>query len=283
MAVYPNNRYMLRSPGRHFGPATGLGVFGRGRSDQMNRFVGGTYAPTASTPDGYGVAGWVPSIKAGSMGGYAFVDVVAAGDILQGGPMAGSATVTITPGDWDLSLTIGMSGTSTIELTTANWNLAGVIGMAGTAAVTLTADGWNLGSIIPFGGSSSFGFSGDANLKGLLSMSGESTPFADLSAQSLARAVWEYEIRSTEPAADMLAGAYDNAGGGGGGLTVPQANQLTSVYNNSVTTTPQIDDIVKVHGLDPLNPLVVTASTRKAGDVDQTIVDSSGTVTVTRL
>ena len=67
MALYPNGRYLTRSPGRHFGPSVGLEVYARALGDRLNRFVSDTYARTASTPDGYDVHGTVPAIKAGAM------------------------------------------------------------------------------------------------------------------------------------------------------------------------------------------------------------------------
>lgn len=41
-------------------------------------------------------------------------------------------------------------------------------------------------------------------------------------------------------------------------------------------------DVHRIHGLDPAAPLQVSATQRSAGDIEQTIVDAAGTVTVTR-
>lgn len=188
MAVSPNNSYRTKNPGRYFGPGAGLGLLHRARGDRFNRFVSETYAKTASTPDGYGANVFIPPLKAGGMGASVQLSVSAVGSLLQGGPMEGSAAITLTESVPDLSLTIGMSGTAAIELTTAA-NLAGVIEMDGAATITFSADGANLGSIIPIEGAASFSMTADANLKGLMSMSGESTSFTALSPQSLAAAV----------------------------------------------------------------------------------------------
>ena len=55
----------------------------------------------------------------------------------------------------------------------------------------------------------------------------------------------------------------------GSGLTVEQATMLA--------------DLAKLHGLITGNPLVVTATTRTAGDVSQTINDAGATTTITRV
>lgn len=55
----------------------------------------------------------------------------------------------------------------------------------------------------------------------------------------------------------------------GSGLTADQANMLA--------------DLAKLHGLIVGNPLVVTATTREAGDVSQTIVSTDSATTVTRI
>lgn len=50
-----------------------------------------------------------------------------------------------------------------------------------------------------------------------------------------------------------------------------------------INTVLQIDEVWKIHGLDITNPLNVTASTRSAGIIQQTITDNGGgDVTVTR-
>lgn len=58
-------------------------------------------------------------------------------------------------------------------------------------------------------------------------------------------------------------------GGGGGGLTVAQATQLLEIY--------------ELHGLLVGSPLVVSPTTRVAGDVRQSIVTVGAVTTVTRL
>lgn len=60
--------------------------------------------------------------------------------------------------------------------------------------------------------------------------------------------------------------------------------ELRTVTTGALTTGQAVwlQDLAKIHGLILGTPLVVTPTSRVAGDIAQTIVDSSGTVTVER-
>lgn len=202
MALYPNGRHMSRVAGRHFGGATAaVGGSGAGfdtvlcnqRGNRFNRFVGEEYASTASTPDGYGMQAVVPPLTAGSMAALRrVVDVAGDGaNLLQGGPMDGSASVVSLAGDGGLSLVVSMAGSAAVvTLTGDGMVLSLTIGMGGTGSMTLTGSG-GLSMIVPFDGTGTVAsMSGTSDLRGLLSMEGEWTPFTDLSPQGLAAAVW---------------------------------------------------------------------------------------------
>lgn len=66
-----------------------------------------------------------------------------------------------------------------------------------------------------------------------------------------------------------------NSGGGSGGLTGPQETALNELH-------AMMSELYKIHGLLTGTPLVVGPTTRVAGDISQTVAESSGTVTVTR-
>ena len=190
MAMYPNGRYMSRSPGRHFGVAPGLDVYYRGRGDRFNVFASDVHPKTASSPDGYGAIGLVPAMTAGSMAALVpFADATFTGSLLQGGPMEGTGSIAWTTPDASLSLTTSMTGTATITLAGNNSDLKLVIGMDGTGTLTFTGAG-GLSMIVPFDGAGSFGITGAGDLRGLLSMDGAWTPFSELSPEGLAAAVW---------------------------------------------------------------------------------------------
>ena len=191
MALYPNGRYLTRSPGRHFGPSVGLEVYARALGDRLNRFVSDTYARTASTPDGYDVHGTVPAIKAGAMAArkpFAVVDGSA--NLLNGGPMTATAALCTVSQSGNLSLVVGLSGTATVLTFTGDGaTLSLTIGLDGTASMAFAGSG-ALSLIVPFDGTGSVAsVTGAADLRGVLSMAGGWTPFTDLSPEGLAQAV----------------------------------------------------------------------------------------------
>lgn len=93
----------------------------------------------------------------------------------------------------NLSLVVSLSGESTLTLTSADATLSLTIGLSGEATWTLTPTG-ALGMIVPVSGTAPITLTGTADLKGLLSMSGDSSSFTELSPESLARAVWSEVI-----------------------------------------------------------------------------------------
>ena len=165
MALWPNGRHMTRSTYKGLGVAPGLDARIKSLGDRMNRFIGTSITRTASTPDGYGMRGYVPPIKAGSMSTRTNVlNVSGTSNLLSGGPMTAAATTicTITGDNNTLSMIVSMSSTSSI--------------------VTLTGNNLVLALTI--------GLSGTSDLRGLLSLEGEWTPFTELSPEGLAAAVW---------------------------------------------------------------------------------------------
>lgn len=194
MALWPNARYMTRSTVKGFGMDVGLSPLNKNAGDRMNRFVSESFARNASTPDGYDVHAFVPAIRAGSMSALRPVVAMAEGtcNLLQGGPMEGTGAMTFTVPDSSLSLTVSMAGTAAVvTLTGENMVLALTIGLDGTGTMSLTGTG-GLSMIVPFEGAGNVLTMGPGatDLKGLLSLQGEWTPFTELSPEGLANAVW---------------------------------------------------------------------------------------------
>lgn len=184
---------MTRSTYKGLGTAPGSDAYIKGLGDRMNRFVGESFSRKASTPDGYGLKAHVPAIRAGSMSTRAVVSSgTFTGNALAGGPMSGVAPVcTVTSDNNNLSLIVSMSGTSVVTtLTGDNLQLKLTIGLSGTAEWTLTGTS-SLSMVVPIEGSGNVAsMSGTSDLRGLLSMAGEWTPFTALSPEGLASAVW---------------------------------------------------------------------------------------------
>lgn len=290
MAMYPNGRHMSRSPGRHLGVAPGLDVYFRGRNDRFNQHVGQDRAKTASTPDGYGMAAVVPPKRAGSMSALTpFAEGTFTGALLQGGPMEATGSISWTSDDASLGLVVNMDGTATLTITGNDSSLRLVIGMDGTGSITVTGAG-GLSMIVPFEGSGSFALTGNGDLRGRLDMDGSWTPFSELSPEGLAAAVWQ-AVATTNNEPGTMGAKLNTASSGGVDLNaLAQAvwayatRTLTSSGASGMTPeqAAQLAEIWRIHGLDSNGPLVVTPTSRTAGDVEQTVNTAGATTTVTR-
>jgi hypothetical protein len=190
--MYPNGRHMSLSPYKHFGPGAGLELLFRNRSDSMCRYIGTTWNRTSSSPEGYGLAGLVPAIRSGAMSALVrMLTTTGQSDLLKGGPIEGSGSWTLTGDNLNLGLVISMSGTSEITISGDGNVLKLTTGLDGSGSWTLTGDTTSLSMIIPLNADGSWSLSGISDLRGILSMSGEWTPFSELSPENLARSVWE--------------------------------------------------------------------------------------------
>ena len=203
MATYPNNYRTGAGANpnyRHIGIMAyyvNNSECGTGAGSRLSWHVGdqgGGLSQNASMPDGYGMKTPFPPIKAGSMSAWnkPVADLSLTASLIAGGPMEGAGSVALT-GSSSLSLVVGMEGTAAVAtLTGDGMELKLTIGLDGTGSWTLTGDGALLSMIVPFEGTgdvATFGV-GATNLKGLLSLSGEFTPFTELSPESLAASVW---------------------------------------------------------------------------------------------
>lgn len=214
MATYPNN---YRTGVGFLPNYTFFGIIpyyiynaelGTGAGSRLNTQIGtdgNGFKRTSSAPDGYGMKAPFPPVKAGGIS--AWNDPIAqlsmTGALLQGGPMEGSGSMEFTAPDGSLSLVISMSGNVAIAtLTGDSMVLRMTVGLNGTGAFQLTGTN-NLALIVPFEGAGTvltMG-AGATDLRGLLSMEGEWTPFTELSPEGLANAVWS-----------SLAAQYNDAG-----------------------------------------------------------------------
>lgn len=241
--LYPNGRYLTRSPGRHFGPGVGLELKARNRADRLNRFVSEVYTKTASTPDGYDVHGFVPAIKAGSMSALQSVaQVSGSANLLQGGPMVGNGDMSLTASDASLGLIVSMTGQGTLTWATPDGDLKLVVGLDGLGSFTLTGAG-GLSMIVPFEGAGSFALTGAGDLKGRLSMSGGWTPYTELSPQNLAREVWQ-AVAAQYTDSTTMGGKLNTASSGGVDLAaLAQAVWLYAERTLTGGATPSKEDI----------------------------------------
>jgi hypothetical protein len=205
-----------------------------------------------------------------------FADAAFTGNLLQGGPMVGSGSITWTTPNGNLGLIVSMSGTGAITFTAPNASLRLVVGMNGTGSMTFTGSG-GLSMIVPFDGAGSFGIAGSADLRGRLSMDGSWTPFSELSPENLAAAVWDAVASANNDAGTM--GNKLNSAASGGVDYVALANAVRTELGVELD---RIVEIAKIHGLVVGSDLVVTPTSRTAGSVVQTIVTDATGTTVAR-
>ncbi len=202
MATYPNN---YRTGVGFLPNYTFFGIIpyyvynaelGTGTGSRLNWQIGtdgGGFARTSSAPDGYGMKTPFPPIKAGGISAWndTITNFQMSAALIQGGPMEGTATITIDQAG-GLSMVVGLSGSAAVVTLTGNsMVLRMTVGLTGSGAFQLTGDN-NLALIVPFEGASTVMTMGPGgtDLRERLSMSGEWTPFTDLSPENLAREVW---------------------------------------------------------------------------------------------
>ena len=290
MALYPNGHINAAGYLLNIGSYLPLTQFNAQSRQRINNFS--RLSPTSSHPEGAAprAAAWLP-IKAGGMSGVARIEAQSAGELLQGGPMEGSGSMSFTSDAAGLSLTVSMSGNGLLTWTTPQGVLRLTVGLDGAGSFTLTGTS-GLSMVVPFEGSGSFAMGGTSDLRGRLSMQGQWTPFTELSPQNLAAAVWDAVASQYNDPGTMGARVNSAATGGVDLNALAQAvweyatRTLTSAASGGMTTeqAEQLAEIWRIHGLDPAAPLNVTPTSRSAGDVAQTISgDGATSTTVSRL
>ncbi len=137
--IYPNGRYLTRSPGRHFGAGgAGLESANRNRADRHNRFTG-LIPQTSGTPGGYGASTPGLPIKPGGISGKSAMTASASGAGAMGINIQASAVFTL-----DLTGTGGLissaSGAAGIQIG-ASASLYATKAVIGQAGLTIGASG----------------------------------------------------------------------------------------------------------------------------------------------
>jgi hypothetical protein len=133
------------------------------------------------------------------------IALTAAGSILSGGPVEGTATFGLTT-TGDMGLVVSLSGTATLTLSLANADLKLTIGMDGSFTMVLSGDASLLSLIVPLEGTTTLGIAGSADLKGLLSLAGDwSSEAIALSPENVAQAVWAKLLRDGYTAEQLFA------------------------------------------------------------------------------
>jgi hypothetical protein len=164
------------------------------RGDRMNQSVGqGIPSKLAGIPSGHlAPSSWVLPYKPGAMSSFTqCVVTVTPGalNLAAGRNISGDSTVTITVNPADGQLIVSAVGSTSITFNLAG-DLAGALSASGNADITFTVNNATLGAIVDAVGAALVQFSNSATVRATGNLSGDITPFTELSPQSLADAVW---------------------------------------------------------------------------------------------
>lgn len=205
MALKQNTTLLAQLPLRQIGgsPGTFRAMWSRG--DRMNQSVGeGISSKLAGIPYGHlGPSSWVLPYKPGAMSAFtACVVTLTPGtlNLAAGVNLSGTSTVTFTVGPSDGQLVASAIGSTSITFSAAA-SLAGALSAQGAASFSFTVPNTTLGAIVDAQGGAPITWSLSATPRAIGSLSGDITPFTELSPQSLASAVWS-----------AVANAYTGAG-----------------------------------------------------------------------
>ena len=203
-----------------------------GRTDLRNQSAGqGIPSELAGIPSGHlAPSSWVLPYKPGAMSSFTSCQVrVTPGTLSMaaGRNIDGNTTVTITVNPADGQLVVSAVGSTSITFTAAA-NLAGALSAQGAASFAFTVPSATLGAIVDAQGNAPITWSLSATPRAIGNLSGDITPFTELSPQSLAAAVWS-----------AWASAYNDAGTMGEKLNDAgsAANPWTEVIDGTYTAS----------------------------------------------
>jgi hypothetical protein len=176
----------------------------------------------AGIPSGHlAPSSWVLPYKPGAMSSFTnLVVTVTPGtlNLAAGVNITGSTTVTITVNPADGQLIVSASGSTSITFNLAA-NLAGALSAAGSTSFSFTVNNATLGAIVDAVGAALVQFSNSANIRATGNLSGDITPFTELSPQSLSAAVWQ-ALASAYNAPGTMGELLNSAGGGASPATI---------------------------------------------------------------
>ena len=195
MGLKQNTTLLAQMPLRHRGGAVGTLRPMWGRTDLRNQSVGqGIPSKLAGIPSGHlAPSSWTLPYKPGAMSSFTNLVVTLTPGTLNlaaGRNISGDTTVTVTVNPAAGQLIVSAVGSTSITFNLAA-NLAGALSASGSTAVTFTVNNATLGAIVDAVGATLVQFSASATPRATGNLSGDITPFTELSPQSLSAAVWE--------------------------------------------------------------------------------------------
>jgi hypothetical protein len=269
MALKQNTTLLAQLPLRQIGgsPGTFRSMWSRG--DRMNQSVGqGIPSKLAGIPSGHlAPSSWVLPYKPGAMSSFTnLVVTVTPGtlNLAAGVNINGSTTVTITVNPASGQLIVSASGSTSITFSLAA-NLAGALSASGSTSFSFTVNNATLGAIVNAIGAALVQFSNSATVKATGNLSGDITPFTELSPQNLAAAVWS-----------ALSSAYNDPGTMGELLNNSGTDPLLELVEGTLTVKDVLRLLLAVNAGDATG-LEGGTMTFKAQDGTTTRVQASYT------
>jgi hypothetical protein len=278
VAFFPDSSISSFYTGRSFGPAiesaTNL------RNGALRARHSGEYwsEVNGGTPVGVGAGALALPIVGGSMSAFVRTAMTAAiAPIQEGREISGSTSASFTVTPAGLLLTALLSGSASITFTVANANLGAAVGISGSTSFSITPSAPILGALAGVSGNAAMIVSSSATLTGYGALSGNITPYTELSPQSLASSVWG-AVATQFNEAGTMGNKLNSAASGGVDLSA----MADAVRTNLQAELLRIVELAQIHGLVVGTDLVVTPTDRTAGSVAQTIATAGDTVTVSR-
>jgi hypothetical protein len=250
MALLGNRSLLHKSPGRFLSAGVATFRSNFNKHGMMRSSFQALDAKSAIPLGHLAPSAWVPPKTAGGMSAFTGTNIIfdSAATLAGGVNIEGTASITFDAAPSLLNLIANLEGTTTVTFTVPNAVLGGAASLEGTTTVTFTSTPALLGGSAAIEGTTNITF--NTNGVGTMTAIGFlAGPGADpgLTPQNIANAVW----------AQLLEAGY--------------------------TSEQLLSDLARLHGLVGADPLEVTATTRTAGSVEQSISEAAGVVTVTRV
>lgn len=191
MSFFPDSTVASFQSGRKFGPSieatTNLrngALIARNSGENWSDVNGGT-------PVGVGAGALALPIVGGSISAFVrAAATVASAPIQEGREVSGNTSVSFTVAPADLLLTALLSADGTLTFTVSGANLGAAVGISGTTSFALTPNTPLLGALAGMFASGAIVTSSEGTLTAYGALSGDITPFTELSPEGLAAAVW---------------------------------------------------------------------------------------------
>ena len=181
----------------------------------VRRNATAAFGELAGQPDGTThPASWLMALQAGRISSRSTQIIFsAAASGTLGLPATGSTSITFTVPAADLQLVVSAEGSTSITFTAAA-SLAGALSAQGAASFSFTVNNATLGAIVDAQGSAPIAWSLSATPRAIGNLSGDITPFTELSPQSLSAAVWS-ALASVYNDTGTMGNKLNNAASGG--------------------------------------------------------------------